>query len=243
MSSNTWTLIDLASESGSGPVIGWRMVEAQHEVATMQLAGSDIAAQAVLENIVEEFKPALPPETDGLHWLLATPFRYYPLPGGSRFRKRDEPGVFYGAEERQTACAEAGYWRLRFWMDSEALSASAKAIPVTLFPFASYANQLVDLTRLPFAAHRDNWMDRGDYGQTQALAGKARDAGVEVIRYESVRRPGGYCFAILSPEVFRRVPEGIDLTRQQAWTLHINPPGKIVFRRDLSDESFSFAWS
>ena len=48
-----------------------------------------------------------------LHWLLFTPFRYPPPPGGSRFRGPNDPGVFYGADEIRTACAELGYWRWR----------------------------------------------------------------------------------------------------------------------------------
>lgn len=83
-------------------------MEAQHRVATLALAGGSLEDQALLEDILDEAKPRYPPEVLGLHWLLATPFRYWPLPGGSRFRRRADPGVFYGAEDRKTACAECG---------------------------------------------------------------------------------------------------------------------------------------
>lgn len=55
------------------------------------------------------------------HWLIFTPFRYTPPPPGSRFRAPTDPGVFYGAFERRTACAEIGFWRWRFVRDSEAI--------------------------------------------------------------------------------------------------------------------------
>lgn len=239
MSANTWTRIDLASEGGSWTGDGWRMVEAQHKVATMGIVGGDPQAQAILEDILEESKPHLPPEARGLHWLLATPFRYYPLPGGSRFRGRNDPGVFYGAEERATALAEAGYWRLRFWLDSDALRSRSKSIPVTLFQFSAAAVRLIDLTCEPFAAHQQRWAHPNDYAATQALAEQARQQGVEIIRYQSVRHPPGACLAILTPDVFRRVREPFRHV-QQSWTLLLEPPVRIAFRRDLSDEVLQF---
>ena len=59
-----------------------------------------VAEQAVLERLVEASKPPVPREVArlGLHWLLFTPFRYAPPPGGSRFRGPNDTGVFYGAD-------------------------------------------------------------------------------------------------------------------------------------------------
>lgn len=71
----------------------------------MQLVGHSLDDQRLLE----ESKPPLPPEAQDLPWLLSTPFRYPPPPGDSRFRGPDDPAVFYGAEHKITACAEAGY--------------------------------------------------------------------------------------------------------------------------------------
>lgn len=242
VSANTWTHIDLASESAPWRGDGWRMVEAQHKIATMGIVGGDVRAQTVLEDILESSKPPLPHETRGLHWLLATPFRYPPPPGGSRFRARSDPGVFYGAEDRETACAEAGYWRLRFWLDSDALRNRSKSIPVTLFQFRAAAEKLVDLTLAPFRAHRAIWTHPDDYAGTRTLAEKARQAGIEAIRYASVRHPPGMCLALLTPDVFRRADRPFRDV-QQTWTLHIEPPGRIAFRRDLSDEAFQFEFA
>ena len=90
----------------------WRAVEAQHVVSTMALVDS-IEEQHVLERLLDETKPSIPAAAAHLHWLLFTPFRYPPPPGGSRFRGPNDPGVFYGADEIRTACAELGYWRWR----------------------------------------------------------------------------------------------------------------------------------
>ena len=55
----------------------WRGVEAQHRVATMRLV-DDLQEQALLERLLEDSKPRLPPEAKGAHYLLFTPFRYAP---------------------------------------------------------------------------------------------------------------------------------------------------------------------
>jgi hypothetical protein len=231
---NTWTPTALASNSRNWAGSGWRAVEAQHQVATMGLTHGNLANQALLEIILEEAKPQLPSDAADLHWLLSTPFRYRPLPGGSRFRRRQDKGVFYGAEDRETACAESGYWRLLFWTESEFLRDQTKSVPITLFEFWAATPSALDLTQPPLVEDRAAW--------TQSLADTARQGGVEAIRYESVRNPGGNCLALLSPEVFRAVPEPYR-NNQQGWTLLINPPYQIVWQRDLARESWTFEFS
>ncbi len=79
-----------------------------------------LAEQQVLEELLEETKPALPPEARGLHYLMAAPFRYGALyPRGSRFRRAGRTlGVFYGAEGPRTAAAEMAFHRLLFYAES-----------------------------------------------------------------------------------------------------------------------------
>jgi hypothetical protein len=223
---------------------GWRAVEAQHKNATMALAHGRLHDQALLEDIIETAKPLRPPGTDRLHFLLATPFRYRARPPtGSRFRRREDPGVFYGAETERTACAEAGYWRLRFWMDSEGLRQRPASLAMTLFRFHGKTPRGVDLTLPPLAKRRDWWTHPSDYSRTQEFAQHAREAGAVVIRYESVRdAPDGRCLAILSPEVFRAVREPFR-NEQQGWSLFLRPPELTVWQRDLDGAGFEFAHS
>jgi hypothetical protein len=178
----------------------WRAVEAQHQVSTMVLVDT-LDEQALLESLLEESKPPLTQPLRSLHWLLFTPFRYPPLPSGSRFRGPAEPGVFYGAEERRTACAELGYWRWRFLMDSPALDAIGP-IAQTLFS-TPVAGSAIDLRQPPLNARRDEWTHPGDYSACQSLARQARDEALQVIRYESVRDPqSGGCAAVLTHTAF-----------------------------------------
>jgi len=237
--STTWTPTAVVSSAARVGLAAWRAVEAQHRVSTIRLVDT-LDEQAQLEQLLEHSKPALPQAPAGLHWLLATPFRYPPLPQGSRFRGSTDPGVFYGAEARRTACAELGYWRWRFLLDSPAL-ATLEALPQTLF--TAHVDALaVDLREAPLLRDADAWTHPQDYTSCQAFARLARDAGVTAIRYASVRDPlHGGCVAVLSPAVF--VPGDL---QEQAWRLTVTR-ARVFWHRDsaLHGETFEFitaAW-
>jgi hypothetical protein len=206
----TWTPRALASKKRSYSADIWRVVEAQHVVSTMRLVDS-LPEQIVLESILEESKPALPADVAGLHYLLATPFRYRSA-FGSRFRAAFDPGVWYGAEELRTALAEKSYWRLRFLLDSPQ-TPDLGPVPHTAFTAAVRATA-VDLRNEPFNRDRRLWTDRTNYAATQALAAVAREALVQIVRYESVRDPEhAACTALLTPAAFA----GSKPKKQETW--------------------------
>lgn len=177
------------------------MVEAQHTASTMRLASS-LAEQAMLEAILEDSKPQMPAGTEKLHYLLATPFRYRPH-SGSRFRSPFDSGVWYGAEALRTSLAEKSYWRLRFLLDSPG-TPDLKPVPHTAFQ-ATVRGRALDLTTRPLVRDRAQWIHRTRYDSTQELARNAREAGVQMIRYESVRDPEhAACAAVMTPDVFPR---------------------------------------
>lgn len=183
----------------------------------MRLVDS-LAEQAELERLLDAAKPPLPSEARGLHYLLATPFRYR-SPHPSRFRAAGEAGVWYGAKERHTACAEVAYWRWRFLMDSAGLRDGELVTEHTLFQ-AQVRGLAIDLTRAPWSQAEAAWTRRDDYGPCQALAKAARAAGrVQWIRYASVRRPGGRCAAVFAPQCLS-LPER---SAQETWICKVTP--------------------
>jgi hypothetical protein len=227
----TWTTLAVASEARPVALELWRAVEAQHVASTMALVDT-VAEQAVLERLVESSKPPVAREVArlNLHWLLFTPFRYAPPPGGSRFRGPNDPGVFYGAEHARTACAEVGYWRWRHLRDTPAIAAMPPR-PQTVFkvPVSAMA---IDLREAPFSSDRAQWTQRSDYGVCQAMGRVARETSVQCIRYESVRdsRHGG-CAAVLDAAAFAsRVP-----TEQQGWILTVTQTRVVWQRSDPLD--------
>jgi hypothetical protein len=214
VSSNTWTPRAVASEAPRARRRLWRAVEAQHIASTLRLVAS-VEEQLLLEKLLDESKPPLPPAASDLHYLLSTPFRYS-SPIGSRFRAPADSGIWYGAEAQRTACAELGFWRWRFLIDSEGLETLGPS-PQTVFR-AGIDGRMVDLTLTPFKKARAEWTHASDYGPTQAFARVAREAPVDAIRYESVRDPEhGGAVAVLQPSCFKpRKP-----FEQQTWFLTV----------------------
>lgn len=193
----------------------WRGVEAQHRVATLHLVDT-LEEQATLEALLEASKPPLPEASERLHYLISTPFRYR-SPQASRFRAAGDAGLWYGARELHTACAEVAYWRWRFLVASEGLRGGELITEHTLFQ-AQVRGSAIDLTRTPWTAASAVWTDRDDYRGCQALARAVRaHGGVQWIRYASVRRPGGQCAAVLDPLALK-LSEPL---RQQTWTCKV----------------------
>jgi hypothetical protein len=181
----------------------WRAVEAQHVISTRKLVDSD-AEQQLLEELIERSKPRLArsPELGRLHYLLSTPFRYPPLPHGSRFGTRAQIGIWYGAESQRTVFAEIAYYR---WLFLEGTSAELPALLVELTAFLAplRASKGVDLTRAPFSAHAARISSKTSYAVSQRLGADMRAAGVEAFRFRSARDPeGGSNVGVLQPGAF-----------------------------------------
>jgi hypothetical protein len=220
VSSNTWTQRAVESEAARAQRRLWRAVEAQHVASTLRLVAS-IEEHEVLEALLEKSKPEIPEDAADLHYLLATPFRYS-SPIGSRFRAAADSGVWYGAERERTACAELGFWRWRFLMESAGLESLGPA-PQTVFR-AGIDGRMIDLTAMPFRRSRADWTHPNNYAPTQSLARTARAAKIDAIRYASVRDPQqGAAVAVLAPSSFHpRKP-----LQQKTWFLTVRPEAVI----------------
>ena len=237
MSFTTWTPTEVASNAFPCNTIIWRAVEAQHSVATMNLV-DNLDEQFLLEQLLEDSKPLVSATSKNLHWLLFTPFRYPPLPSGSRFRGPSDPGVFYGASAVRTACAELGYWRWRFLIESPALK-MIDSKPQSVFS-AGIDTVAIDLRNKPFDKDRDAWMAFSNYEFCQTMARVARAANVGAIHYQSVRDPKRECCtAVLTPDAF----ESVQPLELQSWSLSIHRE-RVLWRRSdplFDKEAFEFA--
>jgi hypothetical protein len=212
----------------------WRVVEAQHRVPTMRLVDT-LDEQRVLEDLLEASKPPVPGEARTLHYLLSTPFRYSaPPPDGSRFRGIGDAGVWYGADAVGTALAEVAYWRLRFLADSPA-TPDLLPVPHTAFR-ASVAGSAIALMCAPFERQHRLWEDPSSYAATQARARNAREAGVALIRYRSVRDPEHRdAVAVLTPKAFRKS----EPLEQRTWLIKVGR-AQVLAESDLGRERLSF---
>jgi len=179
----------------------FRIVESQEVVATLGLVDT-LAEQDVLEQLLETTKPMRP--QPNRHYLLTTPFRYPPLKHGSRFGRRHEPSLFYGATALSTALAETAYYRLVFLAGLTQPFAHVVTTEHTAFYVNVHSEYAVLLQAMPFDVCRDILTSRNDYTTTQQLGSDMRAAGVIAFQYRSARDPiGGINVGLFAPTAIR----------------------------------------
>jgi len=186
-------------------------VEAQHRLSTRRLVDSE-REHEVLEELLEARKPRKPPDCRGLHYLLATPFRYAPLRRGSRFAARHERAVWYGSETLEGCFAEVAYYRLVF-LEGSAGALEPLAVELSAFRASAASERAVDLCAAPFERYAAQIASPTSYGSSQRLGADMRADGVELFRYPSARLAGAVHVGLFTPSAFaRRTP-----TPPQTW--------------------------
>lgn len=204
MSSSIWTRCAGASEIRALRLMPWRAVESQHQISTRKLVDSR-EEQELLEDLIDRVKPpVVPAASRRQHYLLFTPFRYPPLPHGSRFGTRRERGIWYGSDTLPTAFAEVAYYRMLF-LEGSAASLGSLTTQLTAFRVNAKSSRGIDLTKAPFASHKRTIASPVSYAATQALGRAMREAAVELFRYPSARDPaGGSNVGAFTADVFGR---------------------------------------
>jgi hypothetical protein len=217
----------------------WRLVEAQHRISTNRIAAST-DDQALLEELVEEVKPTMPAAARGLHYLLATPFRYGHSKA-SRFRRAGErPGIFYAAEHVATAVAETAYWRLLFFSRSPRFVPPTSGVEHSAFTVPVAVDRALNLTVAPFDAQSARWMDAEDYVACQKFATRARDIDVQAICYASVRDPEHRAnVALFDPGAFTAPTPVIE----QTWHFRYEAGQITAFAAFPSTERYAFTFA
>lgn len=216
----------------------WRGVESQYMAASMQLVDS-FAEQDVLEQLLEQSKPPAIPSALTKHYLLLSPFRYFPQ-HDTRFRPKGCHGLWYGSSSLEGACSEIAYWRQRFILDSTGLCQQRQPLVnhYTLYQ-ANVQGQAVDLMSKPWLKFAHLWKDPVDYRATQELAALAIQAGVQWIRYESVRAPTkSRLAAVLTPDALSATARAIEKSKQE-WICSATRD-TVLMRRQGGAEQFEF---
>lgn len=192
--------------------------------------------QALLEHVLDDSKPSVPPECRHLHYLLFTPFRYAALyPAGSRFRRPGlTAGVFYASQRETTAVAELAFRRLLFFAESPSTPWPENAAEYTAFAISFTARKGLDLTRAPFDREGSKWIDPVDYTSCQDLADVAREVGIQLLRYQSARAEG-LNVAVLSCSAFAATAP----LERHVWRIHFGSMGARAIG-DLPEQRLGF---
>jgi RES domain len=179
-----------------------RLVESQERIATLGLV-SNVYEQGVLEKLIESTKNPEPNNSDSLHYLLKTPFRYAPLPYGSRFGKVFEQGLFYGSLIISTALAETAYYRFVYMLGPEIPFPSIISNEYTEFSVSVKSDFGIFLDQPPFAKYEAILVSPTSYAATQQLGSNMRQNGIEIFRYISARdKNKGKNVALFTPKAF-----------------------------------------
>lgn len=197
----------------------WRMIEGQYRPATVRIVDTD-AEQTVLERILEDSKPPVPPECQHLDYQFWSPFRYGRYPRASRFRRAGRsPGVWYGSQEVLTAVIESLWGTLRFFAASPDTPLPRHPVTQTAVAAEIATPFCADLTAPPLLGAGD-WTNPDEYGACLDLADELRAARAEAIRYMSVRDPQARAnVAVLSCAAF----EAPAPVASQTWHLLLRP--------------------
>lgn len=114
-------------------------------------------------------------------------------PAGSRFSDGSF-GVLYLAASMETALAEVQYHQNQYWSKVQNLNYERFVFRGLTCTFADEAMR--DATSIPM---NDPVYDPVDYTHSQRLGKAVKEAGCLGLRYNSVRMPGNYCWALMTP--------------------------------------------
>lgn len=198
--------IEHALKAVIGPLGGelYRYAEDQERSVTRPLVDS-LEAHEVLEEILEGTKPAYPVNAEEYHYLLKTPFRYPPLPYGSRFGRRHERGILYASQSFAALQAEMAFYRFSFYHDMEQPPVSLRTQHM-LFAFDYQAPEGLNLANLDDAIQL-RVRHPSDYRLTQAIGSWARERDIQALRYGSARATSPEPnVAILAPMAIAGLP-------------------------------------
>ena len=214
----------------------WRVVEAQHILTTRTLVDS-IEEHEILEQLIESSKP---PIGHDKNYLIATPFRYPPLPYGSRFGSFLEPSIWYGAQELETAFAEVSYYLQKFRNDSSADLGILNLVH-TAFSTNIRTTCGIRLEEPPFQQYRALIADKDNYQHSQALGIDMRQASVEAFTFFSARSlHNGINIGIFSAAVFTAEQNNF-IFNQQTWFCYASQD-KVEFTRSVFGKKISYCF-
>lgn len=202
----------------------YRMVETQEGAATTTLV-DDLDEQFLLEQLLDEVKPPYRKETEQLHYLISTPFRYPPLLHGSRFGDTLSPSYFYASENIDTVLAESAYYRFVFLDDMVVPYLKPLSSGHMTFSVNVKTSNMCDLTRIEDKSLLESITSPFDYRLTQQFGfAIINKHDCDVVRFLSARVKYGVNIAVSTPNVIlSKAP-----TNNVDW-LCMTTPDKISF--------------
>jgi RES domain len=146
--------------------------------------------------------------------------------------------AFSTQQRPRTAAVEKAFYRLLFFAEPPDTPGPVNPFECTGFSVEVRSPHSLDLTKPP-DANAEVWRHPVNYGPCQDLADAARDAGAEILRYQSARNPaGGACLAVLTCAAFAetspkdRQTWWVGMNASRAYAIREFPPARIEFGRE-----------
>lgn len=203
------TQIPLVSFNGQ---IAYRLIPSKYPTQSLFDDVADHAEFEVLFAIQELTNPRLRNELGNLNRVPSQERPYgirgcnYALgpfvhlcPTGSRFSRGDF-GIYYAADEVQTAIAETRYHQERYFSLVVGLKYDRLSMRCLKTTFSA---QLRDIRSDTYTYV--TWYNPDNYADAQALGASLKNNGDSGLVYNSVRAAGKICFALFSPSVISDV--------------------------------------
>jgi hypothetical protein len=227
-------IIEQLSSSSNTDI--WRVIETQ-EVAATRAITSSAKTQQRLEALLDQYKPPVPADCEHLSYLLSTPFRYPPLEHGSRFGSLWARGIFYGALEKITACAEAAVYLWLFQSGPIDLGPLKKIRDQRcLFSVKLHSARTLDLRKINNPSILKKIMLKNDWQYSQQVGDQLREANIDYFYYPSCRIEAGCNIAVISPQAFVEPQPQI----QESWQMQLDQQTCWFSNRQ---ESFEFQFN
>jgi len=185
----------------------YRIVETQEYAATTALVDNH-QQQDILEQMLDGVKPDYRADTQQLHYLISTPFRYPPLKHGSRFGDTTVPSYFYASEQLDTALAEFAFYRFAFLDDMDQPYPKAVSSEHMSFCVETRSNKMADLLNVQSNDINQQLTSPIQYQFCQTIGRALIEQGALVLRYRSARYKEGINVAIAAPsEIYSNTPQ------------------------------------
>ena len=140
-------------------------------------------------------------------------------PEGSRF-SNGSFGVLYLAATMEAALAEVHHHQNKYWSNIQSLNYERFVFRGLSCSFDEHS--MKDATSLPMS---NPIYDPDDYTHSRSLGKIVKDAGLMGLRYNSVRLPGSYCWALMSPKPISSIVQTAHY--EMIWNGHITGVNKI----------------
>ena len=219
--------------------VSWRCVEHQATIATKNLVQGNLADHDILEALLDENKEPIPRDAEHLHWLAATPFRYFRA-RESRYGPAGKRGIWYGAETEEVALREFSFHRIPFFEAYE--GEKPHTLAVTLIQANLRTDVALNVTAPAFNRQRRAIEDPDSYQRCHEIAGSVIEQGGNLVIYNSARTPPGSgnraCHAVLQPSAF----DTPSINEVQAKSMSLTrSAGQIRATRDSTRQKVEFS--